>query len=71
MPPNPHALGIYLELILVLETTFERFDECKCENDDVHFFSNFFGDGDYCWFKGLINSLLMEQINEYLVHTIH
>jgi hypothetical protein len=41
MPPNPHAFGIYLELILVLETTVERFDECKCENDDVHFFSNF------------------------------
>jgi hypothetical protein len=38
MSPNPHAFGIYLKLILVLGTTFEKFDECKCENDDVCFF---------------------------------
>jgi hypothetical protein len=37
LSPNPHALAIYLEFVLALGTTLERFEECQCEDDDVLF----------------------------------
>jgi hypothetical protein len=35
--PNPHALAIYLEFVLVRGVVPERFEECQCEDDDVRF----------------------------------
>ncbi len=63
--PNLHILTIYLKLIFSLKTWLERFH--------VHLFYRIrvFNDGHYHWFKGPINSLVMEQKVEYLVHTIH
>jgi hypothetical protein len=34
---NPHALMIYLEFVLARGATPKRFEEYKCEDDDVHF----------------------------------
>jgi hypothetical protein len=33
---NSHALAIYLEFVSVQGAALERFEECQCENDDVH-----------------------------------
>ncbi len=33
---NPHALAIYLDFVLACEATPERFEECQCEDNDVH-----------------------------------
>jgi len=41
--PNLHALATYLKLVHALRIRFERFDECQCEDDDVHFFFAGFG----------------------------
>jgi hypothetical protein len=70
--PNLHALAIYLGLVPTLGTKLERLDECQCEDDDVHFFGRtwVFDDGHYCWLKGSINALPMEQKVEYFVRTI-
>jgi len=35
LSPNPHALTIYLEFVLVCGAAPERFKECQCEDDDV------------------------------------
>jgi len=37
LSPNPHALAIYLEFVPARGTAPERFEECQCEDDDVHF----------------------------------
>ncbi len=72
MSPNPHALAIYLELIHALGIKLERFDECKCEDDNIHFFCRTWvpSDGHYHWVNGPINPLLIEQKVEYIVRTI-
>jgi hypothetical protein len=50
----------------------ERFEECQCENDDVHFHCQIWvpGDGHYRWLRGPINPLSMEHRTEYLARTI-
>ncbi len=35
LSPNPHALAIYLEFVHARGAAPERFEECKCEDDDV------------------------------------
>jgi hypothetical protein len=35
LSPNPHALAIYLEFVPARGAAPERFEECKCEDDDV------------------------------------
>jgi hypothetical protein len=49
MSPNPHALVIYLEFFLARGATLKRFEECQCEDDDVHFHCRTWvpGDGHY------------------------
>jgi len=37
LSPNPHALTIYLKFVLICGVTQERFEECQCEDNDVHF----------------------------------
>jgi hypothetical protein len=36
LSPNPHALTIYLEFVLARVAAPERFEECQCEDNDVH-----------------------------------
>jgi hypothetical protein len=36
LSPNPHALAICLEFVLARGTAPERFEECQCEDNDVH-----------------------------------
>jgi hypothetical protein len=36
LSPNPHALTIYLEIVHACGAALERFEECQCENDNVH-----------------------------------
>jgi len=71
--PNPHALTIYLEFVPAFGAALERFEECQCEDDDVHLHCRTWvlGDGHYRWLQGPINPLSMEHRAEYLVHTIH
>ncbi len=71
--PNPHALAIYLEFVPAFGAALERFEECQCEDDDVHLHCRTWvlGDGHYRWLQGPINPLSMEHRAEYLVHTIH
>jgi hypothetical protein len=73
MSLNPHAFAIYLKLVITSKNKDGRFNECQCEDDDIFFFSWIWvlGDGHYHWLKGLINLLLMEQMEKYLVRTIH
>jgi hypothetical protein len=35
LSPNPHALAIYLKFVPACGAAPERFEECKCEDDDV------------------------------------
>jgi hypothetical protein len=35
LPPNPHALAIYLEFVPARGVAPERFEKCQCEDDDV------------------------------------
>jgi hypothetical protein len=35
LSPNPHALTIYLEFVLAHGVAPKRFEECRCEDDDV------------------------------------
>jgi hypothetical protein len=36
LSPNPHALAIYLEFVPARGAALKRFEECQCENDNVH-----------------------------------
>jgi hypothetical protein len=51
LSPNPHALIIYLEFVPIRGVTLERFEECQCEDDDVHLHCRTWvpGDGHYRW----------------------
>jgi len=73
LSPNPHALAIYLKKFPARGAAPKRFEECQCEDDDVHLHCRTWvlGDGHYCWLQGLINPLSMEHRTEYLAHTIH
>jgi hypothetical protein len=70
--PNPHALAIYLEFVLVCEAAPERFKECQCEDNDVHLHCwTWVPDDGHCrWLWGPINPLSMEHQAEYLARTI-
>jgi hypothetical protein len=56
---NPHALAIYLKFVPTRGAAPERFEECQCEDDDVHFHCRTWvlGDGHYRWLRGPINPL--------------
>jgi hypothetical protein len=62
LSPNLHALTIYLEFVFVCGVAPERFEECQCEDDDVHLHcrTSVPGDGHYRWLRGPINPLSME-----------
>jgi len=70
--PNPHALAIYLEFVPACGAAPNRFEECQCENDNVHLHCRTWvpGDGHYHWLQGPINPLSMEHRAKYLVRTI-
>ncbi len=70
--PNPHVLAIYLEFVPAYGAAPKRFEECQCEDDDVHFHYRTWvsGDGHYRWLRGAINPLPMEHRTEYLARTI-
>ncbi len=72
LSPNPHALAIYLECVPARGAAPERFEECQCEDDDVHLHCRtwILGDGHYHWLRGPINPLSMEHRAEYLARTI-
>jgi len=73
LSPNPHALTIYLEFVPARGAAPERFEECQCEDDDVHLHCQTWVpcDGHYRWLRGPINPLSMEHQAEYLARTIH
>jgi hypothetical protein len=73
LSPNPHALTIYLEFVPARGAAPERFEECQCEDDDVHLHCQTWvpSDGHYGWLRGPINPLSMEHRAEYLARTIH
>jgi hypothetical protein len=73
LSPNPHALAIYLKFVHACGTASERFEECQCEDDDVHLHCRTWvpGDGHYRWLRGPINPLSMEHRVEYLARIIH
>ncbi len=70
--PNPHALAIYLEFVPVRGAAPERFEECQCEDDDVHLHCRTWvpDDGHYRWLRSPINPLPMAHRARYLAHTI-
>jgi len=72
LSPNPHALSIYLEFVLVRGVVPKRFEECQCEDDDVRIHYRMWvpSDGHYRWLRGPINPLPMEHRAEYLARTI-
>jgi hypothetical protein len=72
LSPNPHALAIYLEFVPAHGAAPERFEECKCEDDDVRLHCRTWvpGDGHYRWLRGPINPLPLEHRAEYLARTI-
>jgi hypothetical protein len=72
LSPNPHALAIYLEFVSTRGAAPGRFEECQCENDNVHLHCRTWvpGDGHYHWLRGPINPLPMEHRAEYLARTI-
>ncbi len=51
LSPNPHALTIYLEFVPARGAAPERFEECQCEDDDVHLHCRTWvlDDGHYRW----------------------
>jgi hypothetical protein len=69
---NPHALTIYLEFVLTRGVAPKRFEECQCEDNNVHFHCRIWvlGDGHYHWLPGPINPLSMEHRAKYLARTI-
>ncbi len=54
---NPHALGIYSKFVPTQGAALERFEECQCEDDNVHLHCRTWvpSDGHYRWLRGLIN----------------
>jgi hypothetical protein len=72
LSPNPHALVIYLEFVPACGIAPERFEECQCEDDDVHLHCRTWvpDDGHYRWLRGPINPLPMEHRAEYFARTI-
>jgi hypothetical protein len=72
LSPNPHALVIYLEFVPARGAVLERFEECQCEDDDVHLHCRTWvpGDGHHRWLQRPINPLPMEHRAEYLARTI-
>jgi len=62
LSPNPRALVIYLEFVPARGAAPERFEKCKCEDDDVRFHYRTWvpGDGHYRWLRGPINPLSLE-----------
>jgi len=62
LSPNPRALIIYLEFVLVRGAAPKWFEKCKCKDDDVclHCRTWVFGDGHYRWLRGPINPLPLE-----------
>ncbi len=72
LSPNPHALAIYLEFVLVRGAAPERFEECQFEDDDVRLHCRTWvpGDGHYRWLQSPINPLPLEHRAEYLARTI-
>jgi len=72
LSPNPHALTIYLEFVFARGAAPERFEECKCKDDDVRFHCRMWvpGDGHYRGLRRPINPLPMEHRAEYLARTI-
>jgi hypothetical protein len=72
LSPNPHALAIYLEFVPARGVAPKRFEECQCEDDDVHLHYRTWvpSDGHYHWLRGPINPLSMEHQAEYLARTI-
>jgi len=51
LSPNMRALAIYLEFVPARGATPEKFEECQCEDDDVHLHCRTWvpGDGHYHW----------------------
>jgi hypothetical protein len=72
LPPNPHALAIYLEFVPARGAAPKRFEECQCEDDDVRLHCRTWvpSDGHYRWLRGPINPLSLEHRIEYLARTI-
>jgi len=72
LSPNPRALTIYFEFVPARGTAPERFEECQCEDDDVHLHCRTWvlGDGHYHWLRSPINPLPLEHRAEYLARTI-
>ncbi len=68
MSPNPHALTIYLEIVLARGATPERFEKCQCEDDDVRLYYQTWipSDGHYRWLRSPINPISMEHRTKYL-----
>jgi len=62
LSPNPCAVTIYLEFVHVCGAAPKRFEECQCEDNDVHLHCQTWvpGDDHYYWLQGLINPLSME-----------
>jgi hypothetical protein len=69
---NPYALAIYLEFVPACGVAPERFEECQCEDDDVHLHCRTWvlDDGHYRWLRGPINPLPLEHRAKYLARTI-
>ncbi len=72
LSPNPHALTICLEFVHARGAAPKRFEECQCEDDDVHIHCRTWvpGDGHYHWLRSPINPLSIEHQTEYLACTI-
>jgi hypothetical protein len=70
--PNLHVLAIYLEFVPTRGVVLERFEECQCEDDNVHLHYRTWvlDDGRYRWLWGPINPHSMEHQAKYLTHTI-
>jgi hypothetical protein len=68
---NPHVLTIYLEFVPVRGVALKRFEECQCEDDDVHLHFRTWvpGDGHYRWLQSPINPFFMEHQVEYFACT--
>ncbi len=62
LSPKLHVLGIYLQFFPTCGAAPERFEECQCEDDDVHFHCRTWvlGDGHYRWLRSPINPLSIE-----------
>ncbi len=62
LSPKLHALAIYLQFFPTCGAAPERFEECQCEDDNVHFHCRTWvlGDGHYRWLRSPINPLSIE-----------